>query len=328
MTTVTTMKNITILLVIALCVLAVPVSAQNGGLIAYGALVNGELTNDVSLVEYTFAGGAGDLVLFTVLPADRDLFPLLTLQNANGSVIATSNFEQGLYNRNGATLALRLLEGGTYTLAVGRLQGTGQYALRVDGLSTAENAIPYGEPVLVQLSPETPFQTFQYGGGLLRMNAIDAESGYIAEIFSRQGQAARVYGSIAQDVSISLPLLEEDFYTVVLYATNPTSTGSVLFFLEDMLASDVPVVSPTGCIFVVNADQFGANIPHSLTWTANSSPHCPSVRKSRYWGAMARGLTCSLWMGARDGCSMRRGWAVAPVIAYRCSSIYRRRPHR
>ncbi|MEL7236887.1 MAG: SH3 domain-containing protein, partial [Chloroflexota bacterium] len=67
-------------------------------------------------------------------------------------------------------------------------------------------------------------------------------------------------GSIAQDVSISLPLLEEDFYTVVLYATNPTSTGSVLFFLEDMLASDVPVVSPTGCIFVVNADQFGANI--------------------------------------------------------------------
>ncbi|MEM6528042.1 MAG: hypothetical protein AAF653_07085 [Chloroflexota bacterium] len=197
------MKQTLMILAGLLCLLAVPMThAQDGGLVAYGALVNGELTDELSLVEYTFAGSAGDMVLFTAMPTTRDLFPLLTLQNAAGDVIATSNLEQGLYNRNGATLALRLAAGGTYTLTVGRLQGTGPYTLRVDGLATAENVLPVGEPLLVNLSPENPFQTFQYGGGLLRMNAIDAESGYIAEVFSREGQVGRLYGSIAQDVSI------------------------------------------------------------------------------------------------------------------------------
>lgn len=261
--------------------------AQNGGIVDYGAVVTGELTDAIALQTYTFAGEADDFVMFTVFPADRTLYPLLTLANAAGDPIATSGGDQGLFNRDAIMMAVRLPRTDVYTLDVGRVQGQGLYVLRVDGLPTADNVIPPGDPVLVEISPDAPFQTLQFVGGLLRLNATTPDFGFIAEVFSREGHIATLRGGTVQDVALSLPVLSNDVYNVVIYATNPTSSGQMLFFLEDVLAGDLPVVSASGCTVVIQG--LGANvrtapgIENDVITTLSARDEVPVLGRNEAW---------------------------------------------
>lgn len=234
--------------------------AQDGGVIAYGSLITGQLDDTQPTQTYTFQGTEGDYVLFTALPASQALFPVLTLETISGDVIATSGTQQGIYNRGGITLATTLPFSGDYVLTVGRVQGTGVYILRADGLPAQQNQIQPGDPVLIELSPNVPFQTFQFNGGTLRLNATTSDFGFVAEVYSRNGQVTTFYGGQLEDAALTLPPLDNDAYTVVLYSTQPTAAGTVLFFLEDTAATDLPVLSPTGCTLIVLQQSFGANV--------------------------------------------------------------------
>ena len=256
-----TTKRVILALAVLLALTAPVMAQQNGGMIAYGALITGQLDGTRPAVTYSFTGASGELALVTVIPASRELAPALILQDATtAQTIATSQGDQGVFNRYGASLAVRLPADGVYTLTVGSVSGAGAYVLRFDGLPAPDNLLPPGEPLLADITPEVPFQVFATAGGVLRLNATTADFGFVAEVFSRTGHMATLRGGPLQDAAVALPELANATYTVIVYATHPTAAGTVLFFVDDVGTEDVPVVSASGCSLIVSPESFGANV--------------------------------------------------------------------
>ena len=90
---------------------------------------------------YTFQANAGDqLDIHTVTPFDgpeapaNSLDPMLTLYDPNGNVVASD--ADGWDGRN-AWVSYQAVDGGTYTVAVMRQAGVGDYVLHVDGATAS-----------------------------------------------------------------------------------------------------------------------------------------------------------------------------------------------
>lgn len=108
-------------LIVALCGLVLPATAQDPATISYGQTFTGTITNLEFEQLYTFEGVAGDTILAVMEPtADSEFYtPALLLLDLEGLVIASqSNWSQAL-------LAYTLPSTGTYTLIASRQDGRG-----------------------------------------------------------------------------------------------------------------------------------------------------------------------------------------------------------
>lgn len=116
------------LLMLALFAVTLPVAAQ--GEIIYDEPVTGELTADVSAVEYTFSGAAGDVLFFIYQPVDilGDLDrPKLVVTAPNGRELLAIDAFGAMEG------AAWLPEDGLYTVTATRVDETsvGEFSLAV-----------------------------------------------------------------------------------------------------------------------------------------------------------------------------------------------------
>lgn len=127
------MKRIMLaVLIVALCGLVLPATAQDPATISYGQTFTGTITNREFEQVYTFEGVASDTILAIMQPtADSEFYaPSLLLLDLESLVIADqSNWGQTL-------LAYTLPSTGTYTLIASRQDGRGgdaegEYQLRL-----------------------------------------------------------------------------------------------------------------------------------------------------------------------------------------------------
>lgn len=142
------------------------VAAQEKVALELGEFVEGEISEKVNEVWYSFTGTAGDIVTLEVLPDPEapDLDPTVELRNADGDTIALNDdFSYPL-----ALAIAELPDDGDYIAVVGRAGGeegssTGAYSLRVsvtelvgsgDTINTEVNSDFYAPPKIFVMRPE------------------------------------------------------------------------------------------------------------------------------------------------------------------------------
>lgn len=123
------------LVLAALVVLAlgvVPAFAQDAVALAYGDVVEGEITDSAVEVFYTFEGAEGDIVVLDAFPTtiDSNMNGLsIKLRDSVGKELASSIDDYAI-----ARLWTKLAADGTYTMVVTRAEfseDTGDYVLRL-----------------------------------------------------------------------------------------------------------------------------------------------------------------------------------------------------
>lgn len=129
------------------------VAAQEKVALELGEFVNGEITEKVNEVWYSFTGTAGDIITLEVLPDPEapDLDPTVELRNADGETIALNDdFSYPL-----ALAIAELPADGDYIAVVGRAGGEegsslGGYSLRV----SATELVGSGSTVNAEVSSD------------------------------------------------------------------------------------------------------------------------------------------------------------------------------
>lgn len=123
--------------------------AQNGDLLAYGANIDGTLTEGATSATYTFEGQAGDRVTITLTSPDFDAY--LRLSPRGGAALIEDDDSAG--NLNARIQDFDLPSAGVYIIEVSSLSGViGEYSLTLEGESSgvtvqATQEVTVGTPV-------------------------------------------------------------------------------------------------------------------------------------------------------------------------------------
>lgn len=166
------MKQWMMMVVIVMSMVVVlPSAAQDGGALAYGDSVTGEITDEVWEVTYSFDGKAGDLIMITMVAEDFAFDGYLYLRDSSGSVVAENDDGVGLDPR----LIIALPSTDSYTIVAARLDGpdgtgTGAFRLSISQVNMINLGVAYegqfeleGDyPVLAFMVPDAGFYAVSY----------------------------------------------------------------------------------------------------------------------------------------------------------------------
>lgn len=174
-------------------------AAQGSSALAYGAAVTGTLSEETTLVTYTFSGTANDRVTIDVIALSGDLDPVVSLLTTRQQVLARNDNDHSQHNTLDARLMLRLPQDGTYSIIVGRASGSGEYLLKLRG-QPGVNGTALRPTVLEQVTLE-PGMTLLY-----TLDAGDCETALIAATRTRMGDGffpflVRVYDAAGNPVA-------------------------------------------------------------------------------------------------------------------------------
>lgn len=166
------MKKFTWLVLLLLLIFAAPLSAQEGGTLAYGDTVSGTLEPEAE-VHWTFEGTESDLIITDFVVSDGRATLELHAETGIflyvGLSVMDDDFSRwtsggGGYLNTGYTLP----QTGTYTLVLKPEQGRPQYTLTLYEISDrlSEQAIAYGDSVTGELDGLLPQHwTFEGSAG-------------------------------------------------------------------------------------------------------------------------------------------------------------------
>ncbi|MCC6616880.1 MAG: PPC domain-containing protein [Anaerolineae bacterium] len=158
-------SRIAILLMMVL-LLSLPMMAFAQEEIAFGETAEGNLTADEPTVAYTFTAEQDQVVTIRLESAEFDCF--LTLQNADGDVLATDDDSAG--NLDSQITAFAIPADGEYTIlaqSYASSQGpggeVGSYTLSLE--TTASSTLEYGMSVDGNLTEVETFDDYTFQGG-------------------------------------------------------------------------------------------------------------------------------------------------------------------
>ena len=117
----------------------------------FGQSQTGTISSAAQSNSYTFLGGAGDVVDFTLVVTSGSLVPKIRLYNPNGTQLS-SNYSGNPFGCSGSTLEMNTVQlpaAGTYTVLVGDCldTNTGNYALYAQRTNNPTGAadLPFGQ---------------------------------------------------------------------------------------------------------------------------------------------------------------------------------------
>jgi hypothetical protein len=138
------------LVLLALGGLATAFAQEEATEIAYGDVVDGEITNNEFEVNYVFSGAEGDIVLIEMFPepGTYDVDPKLQLKDDDGDVL----FENDDFLYPSSVIVAELRDDGEYTITATRYNGEdgtseGNYVLRL----TLVEPISVGDTIDTQI---------------------------------------------------------------------------------------------------------------------------------------------------------------------------------
>lgn len=259
-----------VLLLVAL-VGGLPVLAQqDGGMIAYGDIVSGEITDATPEIGYTFSGSAGDVILAEMTALNDQLDSYLQLLAPDGAVLAAD--DDGGRFLNARLGPLELPTDGDYTLVATRCcpgggftEGPFELSFDLTDLPVeatpepqepGDNALSYGEPVTGEITAETPEVTYTFAGSaddVVTMTMRELSGGLDTYLILRDPAGNQLtvdddgLGNLNSRIGpYALP--QDGTYTVVATACcppEPRSTGTFELVVEltDLAPTDSAPIS-------------------------------------------------------------------------------------
>jgi hypothetical protein len=232
------MKILRLLSVAALLLVIGLVSAQDAEGIAYGDVVEGEMTEDEFEFNYTFEGSEGDVIIVSFRPVEEfgDLdSPIIIITDADGDAIAdtTDTFVFG-----NLIVAAELEDDGEYNIFLTRADGdsgesVGEFTLELINLPILEVGSPLEEEetdsdsrsqyYAVKSEEDWGISYLKLDGSMeieVTVNTIDSSSAALTAIASVDGDllteaAIGIFdGGETYVVSIGEPLFAFNFDTV------------------------------------------------------------------------------------------------------------------
>ncbi|MCE7946805.1 MAG: hypothetical protein DYG88_05185 [Chloroflexi bacterium CFX4] len=223
---------------------AIRVQAQ-GGVLSYGQVVSGNLTEQNPLAIYAFQGVEGQLIAAQVIGIPPAMKPTLSLLSPSGQPIANSAEQAYLFSTD-AQVSARLPQSGLYSLVINDAGGAvGQFILRLAlrGEGTLP-VLPANTPTPVELSAEAPSQAYRLQADALNPTQLSVTTldGALfgVEVLSSSGRSlAQVDG--LSEVNVKLPAAE--YFYLILTRLQP-STGNILIVSISGAGVAAPVVPP------------------------------------------------------------------------------------
>lgn len=223
------MKRLLVVVVLLVGLLSVGlVNAQDA--VAFGDVIEAEMTASDYEFEYTFEGAAGDVVIFDLQPVDPfgDLDePVLVLTNEDGVVASTVD----AFNYGEATLVAQLPADGEYTLLATRDGGVagdsvGEFTLEfvlaevletgavVEGTATSDVRPNY---YVVTAASDWAISYVKQGGVLpaqVAVNVIDEDAGSLEPVATLFGPELTdgLFGVFPAEELYIVTVSEPDFY--------------------------------------------------------------------------------------------------------------------
>lgn len=223
------MKRFLVAVILLVALMSVGlVNAQEA--VAFGDIVEAEMTASDYEFEFTIEGAAGDVVIFDLQPVDPfgDLDePVLVLTNDDGVVASTVN----AFNFGEATLVAELPADGAYTLLATREGGVagdsvGEFTLEfilaevlesgaaVDGSTASDTRANY---YVVSAASEWAISYIKQDGDLpaqVSVNVIDEEAGDIEAVATLFGAEVSegLFGIFPAESLYIVTVSEPDFY--------------------------------------------------------------------------------------------------------------------
>ncbi len=136
-----------------------PPFAVDFSIIDYEALdITGTLNGDDTTEQYfAFTGFQGDFVRVITITTEGELIPIVTVRNADSTVISTSQM-----NANETTTLATIPEDGWYLIEVKQESGAGQFRLFVEQL--AQSVIVPDQPLSGTLTESVPTLSYVFNG--------------------------------------------------------------------------------------------------------------------------------------------------------------------
>ena len=145
------MKRFLVLVtLILLIVVASLASAQDGGILTYGTIVQGMISVDNTPTQYAFNGTAGEVVSIRVTGASTGMDPNLTLLSPTGEALAANDDLLSVFLHS-AAITYRLPISGSYTIVVNGTVGTFVLALDVEPAALNRALLEFDRPISVTL---------------------------------------------------------------------------------------------------------------------------------------------------------------------------------
>jgi hypothetical protein len=223
-----------------LSITAFTASAQEA--ITYGQTVNGEITNEVYSIDYTFKGGEGDILVIEMVgvdPFEGFSDPEMVLTDPDGTVLANTEDMFQFFGGYGETyLAVELPATGIYALTATRTdgaegEGVGLFTLTINSPTPLEAGKPYTGTV----SSEGRYDFYVYtGDAKFSIEYTKTDGGYWPEVSvdtiddegSLQGQAYLVGDAITSG-SIGVFRGGRTYFVFVGQLTSTFLTGEYYF---------------------------------------------------------------------------------------------------
>jgi hypothetical protein len=149
---------------ILLLAFAGAVFAQDGGMITYGQIVTGQITNEVPVVSYQFSGHSGDAITVSMRAIQEGLDSYVSLLDPNGQEIMFDDDSGG--NLSALLGPVVLPSDGVYTVNASRCCGgggmgggsAGSFELVINQVQVT--TLPLNETLTIELNDATPFQHY------------------------------------------------------------------------------------------------------------------------------------------------------------------------
>ncbi len=217
------------------------VAAQDKVALKIGEFVNGEITEDVGEVLYSFSGTAGTIVTLEALPDTEapDLDPTVELRNADGETIALNDdFSYPI-----ALVIAELPADGEYVAVVGRAGGdegtsNGAFSLRVNEIElvgpgstiNAEVASDFDAPQLFYVmrpeatGPVTLNFSQEIGENYAGLRVLEWSSDSYPDTLASLDSTSKL-----SNATLTIEVEEGTFYVLQIQQTSYSFTDSVEF---------------------------------------------------------------------------------------------------
>jgi pre-peptidase len=261
--------------------LAQDTANENG--VSYGGQISGQITNSKPRSIYYFDGLRGEVVSITLTTTKGDLDPVLTVMDANGTIIAAHDDSRG--SRDVTINALSVPQSSRYYIVVGRFgyglgSTTGEFSLDVEriGVSSASgSALRYGDSVINNITnmQAQVYYSFQAQRGDIIDVRMLRDSGnldsYLQVVDSKAFVVADnddVLGSGSLDAGIN-GLVIQATGTYVIVATRygeaaGTSSGRFILTLEEASNSGLGNSAQAAIPILFNDAQEGEITDHDF----------------------------------------------------------------
>lgn len=182
-----------------MCVLSIPISAQSSNLIQYDQVVSGEITTTTPEIHYSFDGSVGDTIIISMSNTNTEDFYL----ESNLELLGSNN--QSLYTAGGFSWQwanplklqigpITLSETGSYTIIVARPMqqegdSSGQFEIVVNRVEVSPLSL--NETTIAEINSDMPV-VFSYPGGSTNIykligDKLEGIGGFAVEVRDPQG---------------------------------------------------------------------------------------------------------------------------------------------